>query len=119
MEHSYIIPPRRFSELISCLIWHLPLPYEYALSTDKMVEDLEKKDLLFVDNNIYNIIYDCIHYNNKGYDNMIHFINILRTSSEDKAMITNELFDINMYDMYILYDFINKYIDMIDTIPNG
>ena len=119
MDISANLPPRQFSELIICLVWQLPLPYEYALSTYRLIEDLEKKNQLYTDDNMYNIIYNCIHYNNKGYESLVGFINRLNTNSEYKEFITNELLDTNMLDKYYLYDFINKYIDMIDTIPAG
>ena len=119
----YHLTNRSFTNMLLCLVWHLPLPQTYAIDTENIIIDLEKTDQLYSNNNIDNIIYNIIHYKdfleNEPYQRIEVFIDRLSVDNNYKEIIRNEIYDIDIYNITELSGIINRYISMIDTIPVG
>ena len=113
------LPNRSFTDMLICLLWHVPLPQQYAIDTMNTIIDLEKKNILYTDDNIDNIIYNIIHYNNKPYESIDVFVNRLTFDSIYKEIIRTEIYNTDIYNHKELVGIINRYIDMINIIPNG
>lgn len=109
---------RSFTDMLICLVWHLPLPQQYAINTENAIIDLEKKNLLYTDDNIDNIIYNIIHYNNPC-ENINIFIDRLNVDNMYKEIIMNDIHSIDIYNIMDLVDIINRYIGLIHMIPIG
>jgi hypothetical protein len=108
---------RSFTDMLICLVWHLPLPQQYAIDTENTIIDLEKKNLLYTDDNINNIIYNIIHYNDP-YENINIFIDKLNVDDAYKEIIMNDIHSIDIYNMMDLVGIINRYIALIDIISS-
>jgi hypothetical protein len=115
---SYQLSNRSFTDMLICLVWHLPLPQQYAIDTENIIIDMEKKNILYTDDNIDNIIYNIIHYNNP-YENINIFVDKLNVDEKYKEIIMNDIYNIDIYNIMELVGIINRYIDMIDIIPTG
>ena len=109
---------RSFTDMLICLVWHLPLPQQYANDTENTIIDFEKKNILYIDNNIDNIIYNIIHYNDP-YENINIFIDRLNVDNNYKEIIRNDIYSIDIYNILELVSIINRYIDLIDIIAIG
>lgn len=110
---------RSFTDMLICLVWHLPLPQQYAIDTENTIIDLEKNNLLYTDDNIDNIIYNIIHYNNNTCENINVFIDRLNIDDDHKEIIMNDIHSIDIYNIIDLVGIINRYIDLIHMIPIG
>ena len=105
--------------IADCLIdmtWHLPIPCDFARQKEADIINMNLSDQLDY-YNIKQLIYDLISYENNNETLLIIFIGHLDIINTN--IILEELYSIDMYDIDMIYEFINKYIIYISKIPVG
>jgi hypothetical protein len=100
------------------LTWHLPIPQDFACKVEKHFTSLHQSQELYLDDVLKSEIYNLIHHT----DNAEVFMSIFIDRLSDDINSTDVLVDLSgtdIYDIDMLFTFVNKYIMYIIKVPMG
>ncbi len=100
------------------LTWHLPISQDFACKVEKHFTSLHLSQELYHDDILKSEIYNLIHHSDNAEVFMSIFIDYL-DDTIDKTTVMEDLSGTDIYDIDMLFAFVNKYIMHIIKGPMG
>ena len=110
------ITNRTIADCLIDMTWHLPIPTDFARQKENDIISMNLSQHLNY-NTIKQLIYDIISHEDNHMCSLIMFIEHLDIIN--KEMVSEELSGIDMYDIDMIYEFVNKYIMYVSKSPIG